>query len=126
MSSRKFAIVTMKKYLFVFLAIILMFNITACSSQNREFQTNVDSFVEHYETAKNTDDMLTEDVNLKVCAGDLWRLSQAYQKANNKKALNDYLDKFITKDMFEEIYEYNKSSTGYTIEDDLIAYYRDK
>lgn len=116
----------MKKYLFALLAIILIFNFTACSSQSNEFQTDVDSFVEHYKTAKNTDDMLTEDVNLKVCAGDLRSTSQIYQKTNNRKALNDYLDKYITKDMFNEIYEYNKVNTRYTIESDLVAYYQNK
>lgn len=103
-----------------------MFNIIACSSQNKEFQTNVDSFVEHYETAKNTDDMLTEDVNLKVAAGDLQRMSQIYQTTDNRKVLNDYLDKFITTDMFEEVYQYNKVNTQYSIENDLVTYYQNK
>lgn len=126
MSNRKFAIVTVKKYFFALMAIVLVFCITACSSQAGEFQTNVDSFVEHYNTAKDIEDMLTEDINLKVCAGDLRALSQIYQKADNRKVLNDYLDKYISKDMFEEVYEYNKTNTRYTIEGDLVAYYGNK
>ena len=126
MNNCKFAIYTVKKYFFALIAIVLVFCITACSSQAGEFQTNVDSFVEHYEAAKNTEDMMAEDINLKVCAGDLRSLSQIYQKVDNKKGLNDYLDKFISKDMFEEVYEYNKTNSRYTIEGDLVAYYGDK
>lgn len=122
----EFAIYTAKKYFFALLTIVLVFSIPACSSQAGEFQTNVDSLVEHYEAAKNTEDMLTEDINLKVCAGDLRALSQIYQKADNKKVLNDYLDECISNDMFEEVYEYNKTNTRYTIEGDLVAYYDDK
>lgn len=120
------AVKKVKKYLFAFFMIILIFSITACSSQTDEFQTNVDSFVEHYKTATNTEDMLTEDINLKVAAGDLWKLSQVYQETDNRKALNDYLDKFISKDMFDEVYQYNKTNTKYSIEKDLIAYYQNK
>lgn len=115
-----------KKHIVAFLTIILVFSTTACSSQTKEFQTTIDSFVEHYNVAIDTDDMLTQDINFKVAAGDLRSLSRIYQETGNREELNDYLNEFVTKDMFEKVYGYNKTNTRYTIEDDIVAYYSEK
>lgn len=123
---RESALMAARKHIYAFLLIILILSATACSSQTKEFQTSINSLVEHYNAAINTEDMLTEDLNLKVAAGDLWVLSQIYQKADNRDELNNYLDKNISKDMFEKVYKYNKTRTMYTLEDDIVAYYNDK
>ncbi len=123
---RELALMAAKKHIYAFLSIILILSTAACSSQTKEFQTSIDSLVEHYNSAINTEDMLTEDIKLKVAAGDLRVLSQIYQEADNRDELNNYLDKNVSKDMFEKVYKYNKTNTMYTIEDDIVAYYNDK
>ncbi len=112
----------MKKLLLILIA-VMFFVLTACSSQSKEFQSCVDQFTGTYYEAKDADDELTQDIKLKVAAGDLWDLSKMYQDAKDPEALNEYLDKHVTKEMFEEIYTYNEEYTGYPICTELIEHF---
>lgn len=114
----------MKKGIQIFLALFLILNITACSSQNKDFQDRIDSFVETYREAEHTDDALKEDIQMHLAVGHLQVISQMYEDSKNQENLNSYLDKKISKEMFDKVYEYNKTCEEPSeIEEDLIEHY---
>ena len=108
------------------IAIILAmstFFLTACSSNLNSFTEEVESFVSCMDEYVSTDDLLTQDLRLKVASGDLRKMSQYYENTKDKDAFNEILDDYISKPMFDIVYEYNSENTRYTIEPAIIEYF---
>lgn len=107
----------------VFIALLCLFSLTACSNDLKLFTEEVESFSTCLEEYVSTDDLLTQDLRLKVASGDLRKMSQYYERAKSKDAYNEVLDDYISKKMFEIVYEYNSENTKYNIEPAIIEYF---
>lgn len=97
----------MKKIIYIFMTLFFIFNTTACSSQSKEFKEKVDDFVDMYREIEYEDNALSKDIKMHLIVGQLRQVSKIYQDIENKEDLDKYLDKNISKEMFDMVYEYS-------------------
>lgn len=108
----------------VIILLCVAFILTACSNNLNDFKNEVENFTTHYEKYEGSDDALTEDINLKVAAGDLMKMSQYYEETKSRDDFNKILSNNISKEMFDTIYKYNEENTEYTIQPAIIEYFQ--
>lgn len=93
------------------------------NSDRKDFQENADKFVESYEKYSSSDDLLTQDINLKMCVISLARMVKIYENSSDQDTLNEYLDDRIYADEVQTVLDYNiEDNMEHKLEGALIEY----
>lgn len=112
----------MKKIRYILLCMILLLSLTGCNTNQKAFIDEVEDLVKNYNEYLQEDDSLSQDITLKSARSNLRKISNMYQDAKDKTEYNEIIDKYISAEIFNTVYEYCKS-TDYTIDKDLIEYF---